>query len=120
MRSVFVSYVYEDRSWLHTLKTWNLGNDVTITHERADKRQDGRAAIDAELNAMIQGCSTVLVLVGQNSHSRPWIDREIQLAVSKNKQVVLARIPGTNGGAPSSVSHLCIHTLDPSSLRLVL
>ena len=116
MKSVFVSYVYEDRGWVETLKSWNLGSDVRITHERADKRQDGKAAIDNELNTMIQGCSAVLVLVGQNSHSRPWIDREIQLAISKNKPVVVARIPGTTGGAPASLANRRIYTLDSSSL----
>ena len=124
MKSVFVSYVYEDFQWVEKLRSWNnqglLGQGLIITAERADVRQLGSSAINRELNEMISGAAVVLVLVGQDTHNRQWIDREIQLAVSKNKRVVVARIPMTTGGAPASVRHLQIYQLDPTGLRAVL
>jgi hypothetical protein len=123
-RSVFVSYVYEDRAWVDQVKSWNsqglLGSGLTITSERADLRIHGKPAIDAELNAMISGTAVVLVLVGKDTHNRPWIDREIELAVSKHKRIVVARIPSTLGAAPSAVRYQSIIALDPTALRSAL
>ncbi len=103
-KSIFISYVYEDKQHRDKLKTWAekklLGDNCHVTFERKDCRQKGKAAIESELEAMIQGAGTVIVLLGQNTHNHPWVLHEIALAKNKNKKVLLVRITDTTGGKP--------------------
>lgn len=103
-KSVFISYVYEDKQHRDKLKVWAdkklLGENCKITFERKDCRQEGKSAIEAELDAMIQGASVVIILLGQNTHNHPWVLYEIETAKKKNKKCLLVRIPNTTGGKP--------------------
>ncbi|MBK8265090.1 MAG: hypothetical protein IPK80_27635 [Nannocystis sp.] len=50
-------------------------------------------------------------MVGDNTHNSNWVRYELDVATSLNKQIVLARIPGTTGAAPFGHRH----TRSPSS-----
>ncbi len=119
-RSIFISYDYNDRAWRDKVRSWQqqglLGSSVVVTHERGDYRPEGEVAIKNEIRSMIQGCTYVLVLVGDNTHNRPWLDYEIEVANSKGKRILLGRIPGTSGAAPLKVRHHTEIPLVPSSL----
>lgn len=103
-KSVFISYVYEDKSYRDQLKDWAnkgfLGHGTIITYERNDFRQDGDVAIKNEIKAMVQGSSAVIFLVGQNSHNHDWVEYEAQCSISKNKKILVIRIPKTTGQKP--------------------
>lgn len=121
-KSVFISYVYEDKEYLQKLKEWGqkrlLGNDIVITHERKDCRSQGDTAIREEIKSMIQGAGTVLFLIGQNSHNHPWIKYEADCALSKNRKIVLIRIPETTGGKPKILSKYSEITFDVNKIKV--
>jgi hypothetical protein len=123
-KSIFISYVYEDKEHRDKLKTWAskklLGDNCHVTYERKDCRQKGKAAIEAELEAMIQGAGAVLVLLGQNTHNHPWVLHEIDLAKKKNKKMLLVRINGTTGGKPKPLSEHSEILFDVNKIKIAL
>jgi hypothetical protein len=123
-RSLFVSYVYEDKKYFEDARRWAeeklLGKDVVVTGEAADVRQGGDAEIEQHLKPRIQGASAVLCLVGRDTHNHEWVRRELAWATSAGKQVVAARVPGTTGAAPEGFRHLPLVALDPSAIRKAL
>jgi hypothetical protein len=122
--SVFVSCVYEDKSYLSQLRDWaakgRLGRDTIIVSEEKDVRQDGEAAIRGALNPKLAGASAVIVLVGSDTHDRRWVDYEVHHALSGHKQIVLVRIPGSSGAPPSEVRKLTILVFDPTAITAAL
>ena len=123
-KSIFISYVYEDKAHRDAVERWfndNLvGFDRVSIAESEDYRQDGEAAIKNYLKPKLRGCAAVLCLVGDNTHNSHWVQYELDVATSLNKQIVPARVPGTRGAAPARHRNLPISPLDPSTLRKVL
>jgi hypothetical protein len=107
-KSIFISYVYEDKLWRDKLKDWAskqlLGANIQISHERGDYRQKGEGAVKEEIKSMIHGASAVIFLIGQNSHNHPWIDYEASCTIGKNKKILLLRLPNTTGGPPKALT----------------
>ena len=120
-RSIFVSFVYEDKLYFDQVRDWTarglLGPDIVVVGESADVRQGGHPAISAHLQQRIQGAAAVLVLVGENTHNHAWVQHELSFAASARKQILAARIPGTTGAAPVHFTHLTMWPLAPSSLK---
>jgi hypothetical protein len=122
--SVFISYVYEEKSFKDTVAKWiegkRLGSDVVVTCERSDVRQHGEAEIQRHLRPLIQGCAAVIVLIGDVSHSRKWIDYEVAVAQSLHKVIIPVRIPGTRGGLPREIAAVPEVTFEPTALATAL
>ena len=122
--SVFISYVYEEKKFKDTVAQWiqgqRLGSDVVVTYERSDVRQHGETEIRNHLRPFIQGCAAVLVLVGDVSHSRKWIDYEVSVAQSLHKAIIPIRIPGTRGGLPREIAGVPEVTFEPNAIATAL
>lgn len=123
MKSIFVSHVYEDGSYKDRVRQWassgRLGN-VVVTGESADVRQGGEGAIRRHLSPMLRGAGAVVVLVGDDTHNRDWVDYEVNHALSQGVRVIAMRIPGTYGAAPSALRGRNLVNFDPDSLRAAL
>jgi len=123
-KSIFISYVYEDKEHRDKLKAWSekklLGENSNVTFERKDCRAQGDADIEKELDTMIQGAGVVVVLLGQNTHNHSWVIHEITLAKRKNKKCVLVRIPGTTGGKPKILNDQPEISFDVNKIRAAL
>ena len=123
-KSVFISYVYEEKSFKDTVASWiegkRLGSDVVATCERADVRQHGEAEIRNHLQPIIRGCAAVIVLVGDVSHSRKWIDYEVAVAQSLHKVIIPVRIPGTGGGLPKEIANVPVVPFEPNAIASAL
>ncbi|MFE8603921.1 TIR domain-containing protein [Archangium violaceum] len=122
--SVFISYVYEEKSFKDTVAQWiqgqRLGSDVVVTHERSDVRQHGEAEIRNHLRPLIEGCAAVLVLVGDDSHSRKWIDYEVAVAQQLHKVIIPVRLPTTRGGPPREIAGVSEVTFEPNAIASAL
>jgi hypothetical protein len=122
--SVFISYVYEEKPYKDKVASWiegqRLGSNVVVTSERADVRQHGEEEIRRHLRPLIQGAAAVLVLVGDTSHSRKWIDYEVAVAQSLHKVIIPVRIPGTRGGLPREVQAEAEVTFEPNAIANAL
>ncbi len=123
MKSVFVSYVYEDASHKEDVVGWGearrLG-PVQVTSERRDVRQDGERRIKRELSPLLKGAAAVVVLIGNDTHNSQWVGYEVQHALSHHKQIIPVRLPGTRGAAPSAIRGVAEVAFDPESLRRAL
>ncbi|HYO66387.1 MAG TPA: TIR domain-containing protein [Archangium sp.] len=122
--SVFLSYVYEEKPFKDTVAKWiqgqRLGSDVVFTCERADVRQHGEAEIRRQLEPLIRGCAAVIVLIGDDSHSRKWIDYEVAVAQSLHKFILPVRIPNTRGGPPREIAGVSPLTFEPNAIATAL
>lgn len=118
-KSIFISCVFEDSHHIETIKSWALSKslgDVVITHESEDKRLLGKEAIKLHIKAKIQGASSILVLIGQDTHNHDWIESEVELANSFHKQILCVRLPNTTGAAPDLLKKYRLIPFDPESI----
>lgn len=121
-KSLFISYVYEDRRWCDEVQGWalqgSLGPDVVTITESEDLRPQGEAAIERHLKPKLRGAAAVICLIGQNSHQKEgWVQYELDVATSLSKKILLLQIPGTTGAAPPRHRHLLVYALAASTLR---
>jgi hypothetical protein len=123
-RSVFISFVLEDKAHFETVQQWaaakKLGPDVVVIGETKDVRQDGEAAIRNHLKPRIEGSSAVLLLLGSDTHNHDWVRYELSVATSFHKKIVVVRIPRTSGAAPAGFQQLKEVPLDPGAIRNAL
>ncbi len=106
---IFVSYNFNDRAVVNTVKsmTQNAGGKIDgkfvfVTNDVSDQ---GGKAIDQEIRSVMSGCDAALFVVGDNSHNSPWINREVELAVSKGLSLVATQLPNTFGGIPNKLKN---------------
>ncbi|RKG63928.1 TIR domain-containing protein [Corallococcus sp. CA054B] len=122
--SIFISYVYEEKPYKDRVAGWieghRLGSNVVATCERSDVRQHGEQEIRNHLRPLIQGSAAVLVLVGDTSHSRKWIDYEVSVAQSHRKLIIPIRVPGTLGGLPREIRAEPEVAFEPNAIARVL
>lgn len=123
--SVFVSYAYNDaRPYAESVVQWGregrLGVGVIATLERGDFRPEGQGAIRKEVNALLNGAGAMVILVGDNSHNRPWLDHEANYMMSARKPVIVVRMPGTTGAAPGVLRGLPEVAFEPTAIARVL
>jgi len=109
MSKVFISFDYEDIVSKKVVENWsnqNLGVDISFTsedgHSYASKGDD---FVKNLLRNQITAAQKLLVLVGNNTHNRPWVDFEIAYANSQNKSVIWTRIPDTTGAPPKEIQN---------------
>lgn len=122
MKTFFVSYVFEDRAYTAQIADWSnrgLLSPWNAVYEQEDLRQEGAMSVRKYLSPLIQSAQAVVLLVGNNSHDRPWIDYEIQNARSAGKPLAVVRLPNSTGGPPRTVPRADV-AFDPASLRTAL
>jgi hypothetical protein len=124
MKSVFVSYKYEDKKWKDDLekfaKDGRLGENVVITGETEDVRPNGTNAIRSHINPKITGATNVIVLVGNDTHNSSGVEREIQSAKSQQKKIIAIKIPGTMGAVPKSLGSQNLVPFEPNAIKKAL
>jgi hypothetical protein len=121
MYTIFISYKYEDLKYLNKIKKWEikkrLGNQIKILFEQSDVRNKGEPAIKKYLHPMLEKMSILLVLVGEDSHNRFWMDYEIDFAINRKKRIIGMRIPETTGGSPPKINDFELLAFHPDALR---
>ena len=65
----------------------------------------------------INSAQVLLLLVGNNTHNRPWVDYEIHHAKCQGLKVLWTQIPDTNGAAPKEISKLTPIPFNINSIR---
>lgn len=98
---VFISYEFTHLQEAGQVERWlrDAGHTPVMLRGKnlnGEPDQQGRNKI----KDLISGCQRVLVLVGDNTHNRPWVDYEVSVAVNKGKRTTPVRLPGTAGAAP--------------------
>lgn len=102
---VFVSSNFNDRAVVNTINNMiargRYYGDIFFVEN--DVSSEGAFAIDREINRIMNSCDAVLFVVGDNCHNSPWIEREVELAYSKNLPVIVTQLPKTFGGPPNGL-----------------
>ncbi len=109
MKKIFVSYNFKDRSISHSIKGMSKGNSGPVNGRfifvENDVSGDGDYAIDREIKNTMDSCDVALFLVGNEIHNSPWINREVEIATSKNIPIIVMRQPRASGGVPNSLKN---------------
>ncbi|NQZ10588.1 MAG: TIR domain-containing protein [Algicola sp.] len=61
---------------------------------------------------VMNGCDALLVIIGNNNHNSPWINREVELGISKNLPIVVTQLPNTTGGIPNKLRGMRYREVD--------
>jgi len=120
MKSVFVSYVFEDKAYKETIEKWALDEllgNVKITAEKDDVRASGDNAIRNQLSPLLTGAAAVIALIGDDTHNHEWVHYEINHALSNHKKVIPVRIPNTTGAPPNVIKKKELVDFEPDAIK---
>jgi len=105
MKRIFISYCERDKDYREgfegLLQNPNSRLRAIPISSREDKRSEGKEAVDNYIKKMIKESDIVICLIGDDSHNRPWLEREIELAISMNKKIIGVQIKDKKGAPPS-------------------
>jgi MTH538 TIR-like domain (DUF1863) len=93
-KNVFISHYGKDDEHVQSLKKRlkEQGNDVRNFSVDSTNHKDGRIprdeVVERLLRMRIKWSSTVICLIGQRTHTRDWVDFEIEEAYKQGKRVV--------------------------------
>jgi hypothetical protein len=115
-RHVFISHHHADDAEVDHLTDLlaRRGYDIrnsSIRAKPANQRRLERGQVKDEtirrlLRMKISWASTVVVLIGRDTHSRPWVDWEIQQANKQGKRIVGVYVRGgTELAKPPALEH---------------
>jgi hypothetical protein len=115
-RLVFISYNFKNRELSHTLKNYfqELGGpcEGKPLYVTRDVSEEGAAAIDLEIRAMMDRCTAAIFVIGDDNHNSPWIEREAEIASSRGIAIVAVRLRRTTGALPPKLREMNIQTED--------
>lgn len=121
MAKVFISFDYQDIETKKVVDNWcnqNIGLDISFSSEEGHSYLDkGENFVRKILREKINSSQVLLVLVGKNTHNRPWVDYEIHHAKCQGIKVLWTQIPSTNGAAPKEISKLTPISFNINSIR---
>jgi len=97
-RHLFISHHHRDDALVDKFtsllgsKGWDVRNSSIrakpANQERLDKGMVNDSTIERLLRMKISWASTVVVLIGQKTHQRPWVNWEIDQAHAQGKRIV--------------------------------
>jgi hypothetical protein len=99
---VFISYYFGDASFKGEIVKWlNEARIAHISTDKKDLRPEGAPVVKKEIREQLATCTHLLVLVGNDTHNRPWVNYEV--SVSNNIPRCWVRLPKRTGAAPEEV-----------------
>ena len=89
---IFISHHCKDQEELDKLKDLMKRNGYNIKDSSIDESKQNQAKnkdyIKSILRSRIDWAGAILVLVGSETHTRPWVNWEIEYAAGQNKRIV--------------------------------
>ena len=96
--NVFMSHYSGDVERLRNLKGRLKDHDCKVRNSAAEEDVDGglirhgkqvsKATIANYLRARIKWAGTLIVIIGEHTHERPWVNWEIREAARQGKQII--------------------------------
>ena len=118
-KTIFISHVFEDHKYAKKVKAWEEKGYLPgyiVTYDVEDARPDGKKVILDRLSDKLRGAAVILILVGQDTHNHPWIQREFNFGIEYNKKICCLRVPNTDGGKTSYLKKYDVPRFDPNNL----
>lgn len=108
MPKVFISFDYQDIVSKKVVDNWtkqNLGSDISFSSvDGHNILPGGELKLKKVLRDKINESQIILVLVGNNTHNRPWVDHEVHHGKCHEKRVIWTQLPKTTGAPPKEIS----------------
>lgn len=111
-KNVFISHHHRDDAYVDRLSGMlsRAGHDIRNSSIRAKPANQRRLdaglvkerTIKRLLRMKMRWASTVIVLIGADTHSRPWVNWEIEMANRLNKRIVGVYAGGTEAEIPEA------------------
>ena len=99
-RNVFISHFHDDDEHVHKLKDLLAEKGYQLKNSSIDSTKPNQATnpeyIRRLLRLRIQWSGTTIVLIGPHTHTREWVDWEIEQAHKKGKRIVGVYINGAS------------------------
>lgn len=92
--NIFISHYFKDDDKVQSLKKRLIDSGYDVRNYSVDstKHKDGRtpskAVIERYLKARIAASSTFVCVIGDKTHTRPWVDFEIKEAIKQGKKII--------------------------------
>jgi len=92
--NIFISHYFKDDDKVQSLKQRLIASGYDVRNYSVDstKHKDGRTpskkVIKRYLEARIAASSTFICVIGEKTHTRPWVDFEIKQAIEQGKKVI--------------------------------
>lgn len=110
MAKAFISFDYQDIETKKVVDNWcnqGIGLDISFSSvEGHSYIEKGEKFIKKVLREKIKYAQLLLVIVGENTHDRPWVNYEIHYAKCQRLKVLWTQIPNTSGAAPKEIRKL--------------
>lgn len=100
-RRIFVSYYHaDDAKYKNTLKLWSKNSKFKFDfHDHSADvsiKSQNEGVIRQVISKKINQSNVVLCIVGENTHTREWVDWELKKAKELNKRIIVVKIKSTN------------------------
>ncbi len=117
-KTVFISYYFGDATFKGEIQKWleEIGVEVLVVNQR-DLTNEARENAEKRIKEQISMSQTVLVLVGDDTHNRPFVDYEVKVARSKQIPTYCVRLSNRSGAAPLEVRNLPCIPFDRASIQ---
>lgn len=103
-KTVFISYHFNDKSFKGEIQQWLKEAKINvISVDEKDLRPEGSIQIQYRIKEQIGSSDLVLILVGDDTHNRPWVDYEVAVARSKSVPTYWVKLSNRTGAAPKEV-----------------
>ena len=104
---VFISYYFGDATFKGEVEAWLSVTGVEILSvNKRDLIPEVRVAAEKRIKEQISESSLLLILVGNDTHNRPFVDYEVAVAKSKQIPTFWMRLPNRNGAPPFEVRNI--------------
>ncbi len=98
LKNVFISHFNKDEENIKKMQDLLASKGYVIKNSSIDSTKPNRANNDEYIRRLlrmrIQWAGTFICLIGPKTHTRPWVDWEIEQAFKKGKQIVGVYING--------------------------
>lgn len=103
-KNVFISHYHKDDEHLQKLKNRFLEKGFMLKNSSIDSTKPDRGRLSTKnieklLNLRIRWAGTFICLIGDKTHTRPWVNHEIEQAAMMGKQIIAIYAHGSKRNA---------------------
>ncbi len=117
-KKIFISYHFKDASFKGEVQKWleEIGIEVLVVNQK-DLTNEARENAEKKIKEQISTSQSVLVLVGDDSHNRPFLDYEVRVAENMRIPTYWVRLSNRSGAAPKEIRGLLPVPFDRASIQ---
>ena len=129
MATIFISYVREDSGSMEAILNCKkqdkflkveFNSDKLLIDIFKEKDQLTKSEIEKSLAGLLLKSNAILILVGNETHNKKWIEWEYNYAQNNQLRVGLMRVPNSTGSPHPILPNLPIENLSLKALKKMI